>query len=363
MKKIIFSVTNDLVYDQRMQKICTSLAMNGFDILLLGFNKKNCNPLGQKKFKQRRLGLIFQRGPLFFIETNIRLFFYLLSHKADILVANDLDTALPVLFASVFRRTVRVFDAHELFCEMHDIISRPRIYKFWKRIERFCQPRFPLGYTENEGYAAAYHKMYGVNYFIVMNSPYLKELTSPQQKDEHSLIYQGVIEKGRGFEGLVPAMQEVSAHVTVCGNGSYLTEVKAEVQKRNLTEKFDFKGFVLPEQLSQYTRQAYIGLNLNDNLGASFYLSLSNRFFDYMHAGIPQLTMNYPENKKINDQFEIGVLIDDLSPETIADALNALLSDKNLYARLQANCLKAREIYNWNTEEKKLIQFYHGLKP
>jgi len=345
-----------------MQKICTSLATSGFEILLLGFNKKNSKPLGQKKFKQHRLGLLFQKGPLFFIETNIRLFFYLLFHKADILVADDLDTALPVLFASVIRRTIRVFDAHELFCEMHDIISRPRIYKLWKAIERFCQPRFPLGYTENEGYAAAYHKMYGVHYFIIMNSPYLKEAPPLTPKDEHSLIYQGVIEKGRGFEGLVPAMQKVNAHVTICGSGGFLPEVKKEVHERKLTDKFDFKGFVLPEQLSQYTRQAYVGLNLNDNLGASFYLSLSNRFFDYMHAGIPQLTMNYPENKKINDVFEIGILIDDLHPDTIARGLNTLLTDKALYARLQQNCLQAREIYNWNTEEKKLIHFYKGLK-
>ncbi|QEC71787.1 glycosyltransferase family 4 protein [Arachidicoccus ginsenosidivorans] len=363
MKKIIFSVTNDLVYDQRMQKICTSLATNGFDVMLVGFHKKNSKSLGQKKFKQHRLGLFSRKGPLFFIETNIRLFFYLVFHKADILVADDLDTALPVLFASVIRRSIRVFDAHELFCEMHDIISRPRIYKIWKAIERFCQPRFPLGYTENDGYAAAYQKMYGVNYFIVMNSPYLREVPATLQRDQHSLIYQGVVEKGRGFEGLVPAMQGVNAHVTVCGNGSYLGEVKAEIQKRNLTDKFDFKGFVLPEDLSKYTRQAYIGLNLNDNLGASFFLSLSNRFFDYMHAGIPQLTMNYPENKKINDLFEIGVLIDDLHPQTITQALNRLLTDNALYARLQANCLKAREIYNWNTEEKKLIHFYKGLKP
>jgi glycosyltransferase involved in cell wall biosynthesis len=219
-----------------------------------------------------------------------------------------------------------------------------------------------LGYTENDGYAAAYQKMYGVNYFTLMNSPYLKEAPVLDEKDQRSLIYQGVIEKGRGFEGLVPAMENVPAHVTICGSGSFLPAVKKEIRDRKLSDKFDFKGFVLPEQLSQYTRQAYIGLNLNDNLGASFFLSLSNRFFDYMHAGIPQLTMNYPENKKINDQFEIGILIDDLNPGTIADGLNTLLTDKALYTRLQHNCLKAREVYNWNTEEKKLIHFYRGLK-
>lgn len=361
MKKIIFSVTNDLVYDQRMQKICTSLSKNGFEVMLLGIRKKNSKPLGDKPYQQKRCPLFFQKGPLLFIESNFRFLLYLLTHRADVLCADDLDTALPVLFASIIRRSKRVFDAHELFCEMHDVISRPRIYKIWKSIEKFCQPRFPLGYTENEGYAAAYYKMYGVRYFIVMNSPYLQPSPIMDDKREHSLIYQGVVEKGRGFEGLVPAMKNINAKVVVCGNGSYFEEVQSRIQKEELSDKFDFKGFVLPQDLRQYTQQAYIGLNLNDNLGASFFLSLSNRFFDYMHAAIPQVSMNYPENKKINNEYEIGLLIDDLKPDSIASAINRLLEDKQLYLRLQANCLKAREIYNWNYEEKKLVSFYKSI--
>lgn len=312
-------------------------------------------------FYQKRLPLIFQKGPLFFVETNIRLFFYLLFHKSDILCADDLDTALPVLFASAIKRQKRVFDAHELFCEMHDIISRPKIYKIWKAIERFCQPRFPLGYTENQSYAQAYQRMYGVDYFIIMNSPYLRPAIDSTARNKKSLIYQGVVEKGRGFEGLVPAMKSVDATVTVCGSGSFLDSVKAEARQQEVISKFNFKGFVLPKDLPAYTAEAYIGLNLNDNLGASFYYSLSNRFFDYMQAGIPQVSMNYPENRKINTEYEVAILIDDLEPATIARAINQLLLDKPLYERLRKNCLKAREVYNWNQEEKKLVAFYNRI--
>lgn len=344
-----------------MQKICTSLATSGFEVVLVGFQKKTSKPLTQKKFRQKRLSLIFEKGPLFFAETNIRLFFYLLTHKSNILCADDLDTGLPVLFASWIRRSKRVFDAHELFCEMHDIISRKNIYKIWKFIEKFCQPKFPIGYTENEGYANAYHKMYGVRYFIVMNSPYLRPIQIGGSRSKTTLIYQGIIERGRGFEGLVPAMKDIDGTVIVCGNGSFMQEVQDNAAREGVRTKFDFKGYVLPEALKLYTDQAYIGLNLNDNLGASFYFSLSNRFFDYMHAGIPQVSMNYPENRKINDRFEIAVLIDDLEPATIAAAINRLLNDSELYIRLQQNCLKAREAYNWNQEEKKLIDFYKNL--
>lgn len=361
MKKIIFSVTNDLTYDQRMQKICTSLAQNGFEITLVGFQKKKSLPLTKSAFHPKRLSLIFQKGPLFFVETNIRLFFYLLFSKSDMLCANDLDTALPVLFASAIKGQKRVFDAHELFCEMHDIISRPKIYRIWKSIEKFCQPKFPLGYTENEGYAQAYQRMYGVDYFIVMNSPYLRPEMNAPAKNEKSLIYQGVVEKGRGFEGLVPAMKSIDATVTVCGSGSFMDNVKSNALQEGVISKFNFKGFVLPKDLPAYTAEAYIGLNLNDNLGASFYYSLSNRFFDYMHAAVPQISMNYPENKKMNAEFEIAILIDDLEPTTIALAINQLLSDKTLYERLRQNCLKAREVYHWNQEEKKLVAFYNRI--
>jgi len=91
------------------------------------------------------------------------------------------------------------------------------------------------------------------------------------------------------------------------------------------------------------------------------WLALPNKFFDYIHAGLPQVTMNYPEYKRINDQFEVAVLIDDLAPERIAAAINNLLSDEVLYNKLRSNCLKARLELNWQHEEKKLISFYRSV--
>ena len=91
------------------------------------------------------------------------------------------------------------------------------------------------------------------------------------------------------------------------------------------------------------------------------YLALTNKFFDYIHAGLPQVTMNFPEYRKINDQYEVAVLLDDPAPGVIASAINNLLENGVVYSRLKENCLKARLAYNWQEEEKKLIAFYQSV--
>ena len=140
-----------------------------------------------------------------------------------------------------------------------------------------------------------------------------------------------------------------------------MQQTKLLVKENNVEDKVIFKGNVAPDELQTITAQAYIGINLVENNGLSFYLSLANKFFDYIHAGIPQLCAGYPAYKAINDEQEVAVLINDMSAKNIALQLNNLLSDELLYRHLQENCIKAKAIYNWQHEEKILLDFYHQI--
>jgi hypothetical protein len=91
------------------------------------------------------------------------------------------------------------------------------------------------------------------------------------------------------------------------------------------------------------------------------WLALPNKLFDYIHAELPQVTVNYPEYQAINHQFEVALLLPDISPQRIAEALNNLLADDVLYGRLKANCMKAKDVFNWQQEEKKLLAFYQSV--
>jgi glycosyltransferase involved in cell wall biosynthesis len=360
--KLYFTVTTDLTYDQRMIRICSSLAAAGYKVTLVGRKIKGSIPLENKVFKQKRLSCIFEKGKLFYAEYNIRLFFYLLFKKMDGVIAIDLDTILPCYFISKLKKIERLYDAHELFCEMKEIVTRPSVYKFWKKIERFTVPKFGNGYTVNQPIVDELKKMYGVEYGIIRNIALLREI-DPLPKTEKFILYQGAVNEGRCFETLIPAMKEVNCKLVICGDGNFMAQTKQLVKENQLEDKVLFKGKIAPDALRTITQQSYIGITLFDKTGLSNYYSLANRFFDYMQAGVPQLCSDYPVYRSINDEYPIAILINDQSAKNITLALNNLLEDTVVYRTLEQHCLKARRTYNWQEEEKKLIIIYQKLFP
>lgn len=385
MTTLIFTVTNDLSYDQRMQRICTSLAVNGYDVLLVGRKKSSSIPLKDQLFRQKRLRCWFQKGPAFYIEYNLRLFFYLLFAKMDVICAIDLDTILPCYFVSIVRKKQRVYDAHELFTEMKEIVERPSILKMWTAIEQFAVPKFRNGYTVNQSLVDELNSRYGVKYKVVRNLPVMQNTkyevrgTKYEENNEQGtrnveqgtnekqetrnffVIYQGAVNEGRSFETIIPAMKYVNAPLLIYGEGNFFVQTKELIRQHAVENKVELKGVVPPEELKNITPAAHIALMIFEATGMNQYNSLSNRFFDYIMAGVPQVCVNYPEYKAINDQYEIALMIDDVQPETIAGALNRLLGDEDLHEQLHQNCLKAREELNWSSEEKKLVAFYQQL--
>ncbi len=360
VNRLVFTVTNDLNYDQRMLRICTSLHNDGYDVTLIGFKRRMSMPLTERPFKQIRIPIIAEQGKLLYVDYWIKLFFLLLFRKVDVLCAIDLDTILPVYYASRIRGKKRVYDAHELFTELKEVISRPKVHRMWLWIEKHTVPHFPVGYTIGECYAEEFNRRYGVDYGVVRNATILKPLVKTPAK-ERFILYQGWVNVGRRFEQLIPAMQWVDAPLVICGAGNFYAETKALVAQYKLEHKVIFKGYVAPEELRQYTLSAYIGITLFEDSSLSNRLSMANRFFDYMHAGVPQLCNQYPEYEKANARFEIASLIAEPTPEHIAESLNKMLNDEAYYNRLAQNCLAAREFYCWQQEEKTLLSIYHYL--
>ena len=93
----------------------------------------------------------------------------------------------------------------------------------------------------------------------------------------------------------------------------------------------------------------------------NYYHSLANKFFDYTEAGLPSLNMNFPEYKKCNEEYEVSILLNELSVEKISEALTILLNNVQFYERLKTNCLQAREVWNWKLEKEKLISVFKAL--
>lgn len=359
-RRIVCTVTNDLNYDQRMIRICTTLAEAGHDVTLVGFRRKKSKPLIERPFKQVRLPIMAEQGKLLYVHYWINLFFFLLFRKADVLCAIDLDTIMPVYYASRIKRVKRVHDAHEIFTELREVITRPSVYRMWKWIADHTIPNFPVGYTIGECYAEDFKSKYGVNYGVVRNATVLRPVIIPE-KPERFVLYQGAVNVGRCFEQLIPAMKEVNARLIICGEGNFYDNALALAKEHGVEDKVVFKGYVPPAELVAYTIQAWVGVTLFEDTSLSNRLSLANRFFDYMHSGVPQLCNKYPEYERVNAEYEIGTLVAELTPAAIAAALNRLLTDDEYYGRLQHNCMEARKKYCWQEQAKTLLATYENL--
>lgn len=357
MKRIFFTVTNDLSYDQRMQRICTTLAKEGYEVVLIGRKLPRSLDLASETFRQKRLRCFFNKGFLFYAEYNLRLLFYLLFQKADCLCAIDLDTILPVLIASRVKRCKRIYDAHEYFTELKEVHTRPTVQRVWKAIERFALPKFSFAYTVGTELAKIYQKQYGVHFWTISNFPVLRPIEN-EPAEEPFLFYGGAVNEGRAFENLLPALKRTTYKLVVVGDGNFMPQLKALVKNYQLEDRVALKGMQPPKLLRQYAETATLGIGLAEKEGLNQYLSLPNKFTDYIHAGLPQITMNYPEYQKINQQFPVAVLIDHLGVELIAATITKTMENRSLLQSMRAACIKAREVYNWQQEEKKLIAFY-----
>lgn len=358
---IILTVTNDLNYDQRMQRICTSLSKAGYHILLVGRKMPDSLPLKEQSFKQKRLFCFFHKGFAFYAEYNIRLFLFLFVNPCRAYYAVDLDTILPNLLASSIFKKKRLYDAHELFTEQKEIVTRPNVHRFWLWVERTAVPKFQYGYTVNHFIQEEFERRYGVQYGIIRNLPFRKNYPISILDEVPFILYQGAVNEGRSFETLIPAMKWVNVKLLIIGNGNMYEEVKQLIAYNKLEDKIEMRGYVAPEELRTITPKAKFGLTLFESTGLNQYYSLSNRFFDYIMAGIPQVCVNYPEYKRINDEHPVALMVDDVQVETLSSAMNNLLTNTNLYNSLQQNTIAAKEVLNWENEEIKLIAYWKNI--
>lgn len=375
--KIVFTVINDLTYDQRMQRIAHSLVQAGYQVTLVGRELNTSKPINKDFiFYQKRLKCFFNKGKFFYAEYNIRLFFYLLFNTFDIYGATDLDTLLPNFAAAKLKKKPHTYDAHEYFTELPEIVNRPIVQKIWKLIEKTILPRTQYAYTINHSYKQKFEQEYPNTCFeIIRNATILKtqalpthteKVQAPYPFNQKYILYQGAVNIGRGVEEMIQAMPYITDYkLYICGKGDVLKNCQQLTKELNLQERVFFWGHIEPNALRQFTQYAAMGFTFFTQQGESYYYSLANRFFDYFHNGVPQLAMQYPEYEHINTQFEIAVLLPNLQINTIATATNQLLANNThneLYKKLHANCLEAREVINWQNEAQKLVAFYNKIE-
>ncbi len=338
-KRVYVAVTNDLETDQRVHRTCVALHETGWRVTLVGRHLPESKPI-VRPYATCRMRLLFRKSVLFYAEYNLRLFVKLLLAKADLFYANDSDTLLAVYCAARMRRKPLCFDAHELFPEVPELTTRPRVKAVWERLERFLFPRLQryrygvAAVTVCRSIADYYHDRYGLQMHVVRNVPLPYDVADVPPVDiEHRkgrkvLLYQGAVNVGRGVERLVDAMPYLDdCLLLIIGTGDIMEAVRARVHSRGVEDRVQLLGRMEPALLRRYTVQADLGMSLLDNMGLNYYYAFPNRIADFVQAHVPVLATDFPEMRRVVEDYGIGTLVadKDYSPELLAGHIRKAL--------------------------------------
>ncbi len=360
MARIVLTVTNDLSCDQRMHRIAAALARAGHQVALIGRQLPESMPLSERSYEQQRIRCRFRKGFGFYAEYNIRLWWRLCCMPMDAVGAADVDTLLAACLAAQLRRKPLVFDAHEYFSEVPEVVGRPLVRWCWELIARLCVPMSRQAYTVGPALAAIFSERYGVSFGVVRNMP--QAAARPAERPSpppYVLLYQGALNEGRGIEYLLEAMLHLPDCVLwLAGEGDLSAALRQQAAQHQLGGRVRFLGRLDPAALRQLTPQAWLGLNLFEQKGLNYYYSLANKFFDYVQAGVPVLTMNFPEYRAMQLQYEVALLLDTLSTEAVVAAVKHLQQEPQHYERLRRAAQQARLVWTWEAEEPTLLALW-----
>lgn len=360
-QRVVLCVSNDLLHDQRVHKVALSLRAAGYQPWLVGRRRRASQPLPPRPYHWLRLPLHFEQGKLFYLELNLRLLWLLLRMRTSIITANDLDTLPACYLAALLKRIPLVYDSHEYFTGASELARRPLERRIWRLAEQLLLPLLPTRITVTESVRQAYQAD-GYDFALIRNLPLQQPAPHPAPSlAPHILLYQGMLNEGRGLHWLVEALPLLPGwQAWVVGDGVLRPQLEAQAQALGVAHRIRFWGMVPFEQLPGITSRASIGLSIEDPYSLNNRYSAPNKLYDYLQARLPVVVSPQPEHSALVQQQGVGAAMPDYSAAALAQAVQQVADN---YTHYQAATHAAATTLCWQQQEATLLHLYAHAQP
>lgn len=302
----------------------------------------------------------------------------------DLVLANDYPTLAPAARLAVARGAKLVYDAHELWLETANQFFPPAapflrriafriltgtIRAIGRRVERRAIQTADLVITANGSYAAWFARSYGISEPLVIRNLPLEDAApererAPGRGAGGTVLYQGVMNPGRGLEALVRAAARFpeGVRLVLLGDGMRKPELERIAGEVAPPGRVKFREKVEYERLLRETVKADLGALLIEPINLSKRYSLANKLFEYMAAGVPVLATDLPEHRKVLDDTGAGWIVPRADPDGIAAAVERAFEDGTELARRGAAGRAAfLDRYHYEVDENCLLAAASGL--
>jgi len=376
MIKVVSIVLNNFKNDSRVLKTNISLQNAGYNVQIVAlfedgiqeFETVQNIPVHRVKLKSKNWSKnkLVQLIKYFeFLYRTVKKY-----KNNDIFHCNDLNTLpIGVIVKKFFNKKIKiVYDAHEYETEIGGLTGLRK--RMIKKLERFLIAYVDETITVSNAIADEYVKLYNiVKPALVLNTPLYKELIKKDifretlniSQDKTIFLYQGGLSSGRGIEILLEAFKlmdnyENNSVIVFMGYGVLEEVIK---QAENNYDNIYFHDAVSPNVLLEYTSSADFGILFYENSCLNHYYCSPNKMFEYIMAEIPVIASNLYEMKRLVENNNIGVVAKQNTPQGLQEAIKQAM--KLNKKELQQNIQKVKEIYNWEEQEKVLINVYTEL--
>lgn len=362
---IQIATVSNIYFDQRMIRIASSLQDFGYEINVfyrpyIKFGNQTAKEVGFN-FKTTPINILPQRGVLFYLIYNFAILLKLFKVKTDFYYAVDSDTLLALTILSKLKNKPLIYDAHEYFAEVPELNGKLFKKKIWHYITQYGVNQSSLCITVSESLANSLKKKYKKSFKVLRNLPHRNDIHNIEKEDIPTVIYQGALNKGRGLELLIKAMTELKyMQCWIIGEGDLsetLRSLKNELNAKNVK----FWGVLSPDELKLLTPKCFVGFNLLDDESLSYHDSLSNKYFDYMHAGIPSISSFLPEYVSLNNAFNCGICIDNNENKFI-ETIESWIKYPEKYTYFQNNAIIACQTLCWENESQNIGKWLKNIQ-
>jgi len=320
------------------------------------------------QYPDGRIQIPFRKGPEMYMAYNRQIARLIRDIQSDLIYAADIDVMPGIMWGLGSRPSIPVIlDLHEYFPEVIELQERPLKQWIWRVVERRSVAYASEVMTVNHSLARIYHSKYHKEIQTIRNVPWLDPGDEVQVGDRLKnkiLYYQGAINEGRGLEKLIQSLLYLPEwKLWLVGDGDVFSDLKKIVSRLSVESRVVFWGRKRPSDLPGLASQATIGFNLLESRAGSYYYSLANKYFEYMHALLPAVHMNFPEYLALFQELKVGSLLTDIKPEKIAQAVMDITGDMRQYEFYIEQCRLGRERYNWQMESEALKLIIKKLLP
>jgi glycosyltransferase involved in cell wall biosynthesis len=374
-KNVISIVLNNFTNDSRVLKEGVSLQNAGYNVTvialhendLLEYEQVQALPIHRVRLKSRAWLKWKSIQILKYLEFVFRVT-KLYRNKIDIVHCNDLNTLpIGVLIKKISKRTIKiVYDAHEYETEANGLKGLQKQLSKW--LEGFLIRFVDQVITVSDSIANEYVRLYSIpKPHLVLNCPFYQQVekqdifreTFEIRNDQQVFLYQGGLSKGRGIELLLEAFSSFNddSKVLVCmGYGPLEKLVQDKAQQH---QTIYFHPAVPPDVLLNYTGSGDYGISFIEDTCLSYRYCLPNKMFEYLMAGLPVLTSNLYEMKRLVETHKIGVVVEENTVESFVMAVQTSLELD--CQKVKVNIDKIKKKFCWEEQQKVLWRVYSEL--